>query len=195
MRKLILILLLSVPLLGYSQEHHLGIRIGEPLAVTYKTYLDEQFSLEAMIGRAGANSGQYYRKVFDKNRPVPGAVYSSHTASGGLSLNFRGAYNEDISSEFNISEGALFAYGGVGVQLRTVGVDYYYMGEYPTTAMVPLHEKRTNVDFGAEGFIGAEYFLDNLPMSVFAEIGLFLEILDRPGHLRLQGGIGARYLF
>lgn len=195
MKKFILIILFSIPILGYSQEHHLGIRIGEPLALTYKTYINEQFSLEGMIGRAGANSGQYYRKVFENNRPSPGAIYSSHSAAGSLSLNFRGAYNEDISSEFNISEGALFAYGGAGVQIRSVGVDYYYMAEYPTTSMIPLHEKRTNVDFGAEGFIGSEYFFDGLPMSVFAEVGLFLEILDRPGHVRLQGGIGARYLF
>src|SRR5690606_37792838 len=99
--------------------------------------------------------------------------------------------NEDISSEFDISEGTLFAYGGAGLQLRTVGVDYYYLEEYLTNSMIPSHEKRTNVDFGAEGFIGSEYFFDGLPMSVFAEVGLFLEILDRPGHVRLQGGIGA----
>src|SRR5690606_32385144 len=144
MKKIILLFLMSLPMLAFSQEHHLGIRIGEPLSITYKTYVDEQFSLEAMIGRAGANSGQYYRRVFENNRPVPGAIYSSHSTTGGLSLNFRGAYNEDISSEFNISEGALFAYGGAGLQLRTVGVDYYYMGEYPTTSIIPSHEKRTN---------------------------------------------------
>ncbi|HLW20549.1 MAG TPA: hypothetical protein VKX33_09505 [Cyclobacteriaceae bacterium] len=195
MKKVILIFLMSFPMLAIAQEHHLGIRIGEPLSITYKTYIDEQFSLEAMIGRGGANSGQYYRRTFDNNRPTPGAIYSSHSAAGGLSLNLRGAYNEDVSSEFNVSEGALFAYGGAGLQFRSVGVDYFYIGEYPTTAMVPLHEKRTNVDFGAEGFIGSEYFFEDLPMSVFAEVGLFLEIIDRPGHIRLQGGIGARYLF
>ncbi len=194
MKKVILILLLSIPLIGYSQEHHLGIRIGEPLAVTYKTYLDEQFSLEGMLGRGGANSGQYYRRVFENNRPHAGAFYGSHSASGGLSLNFRGAYNEDISAEFDIVEGALFAYGGAGVQLRSVKVDYVYYNDVGATRL-PQYEKRTNIDFGAEGFIGSEYFFDNLPMSVFAEVGLFLEILDRPGHVRLQGGIGARYLF
>src|SRR5690554_5268147 len=195
MKKAILIFLMSFPMLAIAQEHHLGIRIGEPLSITYKTYIDEQFSLEAMIGRAGSNSGQYYKRSFDNSRPSPGAIYGSHSASGGLSLNLRGAYNEDISSEFDIVEGALFAYGGAGLQLRSVGVDYYYQGEYPTTTMLPLHEKRSNVDFGAEGFIGSEYFFEDLPMSVFAEVGLFLEIADRPVHIRLQGGIGARYLF
>lgn len=185
---------MSFPLLAYSQEHHLGIRIGEPLSITYKTYIDDRFSIEGMIGRAGANSGQYYRRSFENNRPGPGALYGSHSASSGFSLNFRGAYNEDISSEFDIVEGALFAYGGAGLQLRSVKVNYVYYNDLATT-VVPQYEKRTNVDFGAEGFIGSEYFFEDLPMSVFAEVGLFLEILDRPGHLRLQGGIGARYLF
>lgn len=194
MKKLILILLLSIPFIGYSQEHHVGIRIGEPLAITYKTYLDEQFSLEAMIGRAGANSGQYYRKVFENNRPNPGAFYGSHSASGGLSLNLRGAYNENISSEFDIVQGELFAYGGAGLQVRSAKINYVYYNDMGTTPL-PQYEKRTNIDFGAEGFIGSEYFFEDLPMSVFAEVGLFLEILDRPGHVRLQGGIGARYLF
>lgn len=185
---------MSIPMFAYSQEHHLGIRIGEPLALTYKTYISEQISLEGMVGRAGANSGQYYRRVFENNRPSPGALYGSHSASGGFSLNFRGAYNEDISSEFDIAQGVLFAYGGAGVQIRSVGVNYVYYNDVNTMTL-PQYEKRGNVDFGAEGFIGSEYFFDDLPMSVFAEVGLFLEILDRPGHVRLQGGIGARYLF
>lgn len=194
MKKIVLFFLLSIPLLGYAQEHHVGIRIGEPLALTYRTFLNEQFSLEGLVGRAGANSGQYYRRVFENNRPHPGAFYGSHSAAGGLSLNARGAYNEDISSEFDITQGTLLAYGGAGVQLRTVKVDYVYYNDMGS-APIPQYEKRTNVDFGAEGFIGSEYYFDNLPMTVFAEVGLFLEILDRPGHVRLQGGIGARYLF
>lgn len=195
MKKAILFVFMCLPFIAYSQEHHLGIRVGEPLSITYKTYVNEQFSLEGMIGRAGANSSQYYRRSFENNRPFAGALYGTHTASGGLSLNLRGAYNEEISSEFDVVKGALFAYGGAGLQLRSIGVDYYYYDQVASSTIVPLHEKRTNVDFGAEGFIGSEYFFDDLPLSVFAEVGLFLEILDRPGHVRLQGGVGARYLF
>lgn len=187
--------MMSIPILALSQEHHVGIRIGEPFSITYKTYLNEQFSLEAMVGRAGANSGEYYRRAFNNKMPAPGSFYGSHSSSNGFSVNFRGAYNEDISSEFDIGEGALFAYGGAGLQLRSVGVNYVYYNEGRNMSNIPLYEKRTNVDFGAEGFIGSEYFFEDLPLSVFAEVGLFLEIIDRPGHVRLQGGIGARYLF
>lgn len=184
-----------MPFLSFSQEHHLGLRLGEPLSVTYKTYLNEQISLEGMIGRAGANSGQYYRRSFDNNRPFPAAIYGGHSSSNGFSINFRGAYNEDISAEFDIVEGALFAYAGAGLQIRSVRVNYVYTDGISSTLYVPLNETRTNIDFGPEGFVGAEYFFEDLPLSAFAEVGLFFELLDRPGNLRLQGGLGARYIF
>lgn len=195
MKKIFLFFLLSIPLLSFSQEHHVGLRIGEPLSITYKTYLNEQIFLEGMIGRAGANSGQYYRRSFDNNRPFPAAIFVGHSSSNGLSINFRGAYNEDISAEFDIVEGSLFAYAGAGLQIRSVRVNYIYTDGISSTLYVPLNETRTNLDFGPEGFIGSEYFFEDLPLSVFAEVGLFFELLDRPGNLRLQGGLGARYIF
>lgn len=195
MKKTFIFFLFCFPLIAYSQEHHVGLRIGEPLSITYKTFVNEQFSMEAMIGRAGANSGQYYRRAFNNNLPFPTAFYGAHSASDGFSLNLRGAYNEDISAEFDIEEGELFAYGGAGLQFRSVRVNYVYTDGALSSSYVPLNETRTNVDFGPEGFIGSEYFFEDLPLSVFAEVGLFMEIVNRPGHLRLQGGIGARYLF
>ncbi|MEX2592149.1 MAG: hypothetical protein WD426_05200 [Anditalea sp.] len=194
MKKVILFLLLSIPLLAHSQEHHLGLRIGEPFSITYKTYLNDKYSIEGMIGSAGANSGQYYRRSFENNKPFPSAIFGAHSASRGFSLNARGAYNENISAEFDIVEGALFAYGGAGLQIRSVRVNYVYT-DGVASKYSPLNETRTNIDFGPEGFIGSEYFFEDLPLSAFAEVGLFLEILDRPGHFRLQGGVGARYLF
>jgi len=195
MKKVIICLLLSLPTLTIAQEHHLGLRLGEPLGITYKSYLNEQFFVEGLIGRAGTNSGQYYRRAFENNRPSPEAVYGGHSSSNGFSLSLRGAYTEDISAEFDIVEGELFAYGGAGLQLRSVRVNYLYTDNPLSSVYAPLNETRTNVDFGPEGFIGSEYFIEELPMSVFAEVGLFLEIVNRPGHLRLQGGLGARYLF
>lgn len=195
MKKIILFLLLTTPLLAHSQEHHLGIRIGEPISLTYKTYLSDKYFVEGMIGSAGANSGQYYRRSFENNKPFPAAVFGAYSASNAFSLNLRGAYNENISAEFDIVEGQLFAYGGAGLQLRSVRVHYVFTDGVAGSQYVPKNETRTNMDFGPEGFIGSEYFFEDLPLGVFAEVGLFLEILDRPGHLRLQGGVGARYLF
>lgn len=195
MKTITLFALFIMPLFGIAQEHQIGLRLGEPSSITYKTYLDEHFSVEGMIGRGSPNSTPYYRRAFENNKPLSSAVYSGHSVSDAFSLNARIAYNEDISSEFDISEGTLLAYVGAGAQLRSARVDYAYFT--PSSGDLPLMrvESRTNIDIGPEGYIGSEYIFQDLPLSIFAEVGLFLELLDRPGHIKLQGGLGARYLF
>ncbi|WP_158859069.1 hypothetical protein [Lunatibacter salilacus] len=195
MKKVTLFVLFIMPLFGIAQEHQIGLRLGEPFSITYKTYLDEHFSVEGLIGRGSPNSTPYYRRAFENNRPVSSAVYSGHSVSDAFSLHARVAYNEDISSEFDISEGTLLAYVGVGAQIRSARVDYAYFTPSASDFPVMRAESRNNIDFGPEGYIGSEYIFQDLPLSVFAEVGLFLELVDRPGHIKLQGGIGARYLF
>ncbi|UCS95099.1 hypothetical protein KZP23_08835 [Echinicola marina] len=193
MKRLLLLVIFSLPVMAFAQEQSIGLRLGEPLSITYKTFIEEKISLEAMIGRGSSNSSSYYRRVFDNNKPAPGSFYVNHSSGGGLSLNGRVAYHEDVTSEFDITEGKLLAYGGAGLQLRSVGVEYAYY-ETPD-ADILRYESRNNVDFGPEVFGGGEYYLEELPITVFAEIGLMMEIVDRPGHIKLQGGLGVRYLF
>ncbi len=195
MKKIVLFLLFIMPFFGIAQEHQIGLRLGEPFSITYKTYLDEHFSVEGLIGRGGPNNTSYYRRSFENNRPLSSAVYSGHAVSNVFNLHARIAYNEDISSEFDISEGTLLAYLGVGAQIRSANVDYAYFTPSASALPVMRTESRTNVDFGPEGYIGTEYIFQDLPLSIFAEVGLFLELVDRPGHIKLQGGLGARYLF
>jgi hypothetical protein len=195
MKKIILSCLIFLPLLVSAQEHQVGVRIGEPFSLSYKTFIQEKISVEGLVGRASPNSSQYYRRAFDNSPPVSSAIYTSHTTGDALSLNLRLAYHEDISGEFNITEGALFAFAGGGGQFRTLRANYIWTTPSPSGPNVFRNERRRNVDFGVEGFIGSEYYLEDLPISIFAEVGLFMEIVDRPGHLKLQGGIGARYMF
>ncbi|GAB3651807.1 hypothetical protein GCM10028791_20980 [Echinicola sediminis] len=193
MKKLLFLVIFSLPLLVNAQEQSIGLRLGEPLSVTYKTFIDDKLSIEAMLGRGSANSAAYYRKAFDSNKPSPGAFYMNHSASGGISINGRLAYHEDITAEFDISEGTLLGYAGAGLQLRSVSVDYAYQQSADMANL--MYEKRTNIDFGPEIFGGGEYLFEDLPISAFAELGIYLEVADRPGHVKLQGGIGARYFF
>ncbi|AGA77991.1 hypothetical protein [Echinicola vietnamensis] len=193
MKKILLLFIFSLPVMAFAQEQSIGLRIGEPISITYKTFLDDKVSFEGMLGRGSANSTAYYRKVFDSNKPMPGAFYLNHSAGGGISLNGRVAYHEDITAEFDITEGTLLAFGGGGLQFRSINVDYAYQ-ESPDATMV-RYENKDNIDFGLEVFGGGEYYFEDQPISVFAELGLMMEIADRPGHVKLQGGIGARYHF
>lgn len=176
-----------------AQEDGVGLRLGEPLSVTYKKFLDEFFALELMIGSAGPNSQGYYQRAFERRPTVPNAFYGGHSHTGGFSINLRGMIHEDFTGDFGISEGVLLGYVGAGAQLRSIGVNYLYT-DPSINPNIPLRDRRTNIDFGGEIFGGGEYYFDELPISVFAEVGLFLQVLDRFGHLRLQGAIGVRYL-
>jgi hypothetical protein len=43
--------------------------------------------------------------------------------------------------------------------------------------------------------IGLEYTLPSAPLSLFADVNLFLEIVDAPFFAAGQGGAGIRYNF
>lgn len=195
MKYRILLLFLLLPILGLAQERGAGIRLGEPISLTYRDFIEDYLSYEIMLGSAGVNGSDYYRKDFENNPPSSNAFYQGHSAKKGMSLNFRMALNEDITDLFEITQGYLLGYGGVGLQLRTTNVDYSYIQNVASSATQPLlTEDRTNFDFGPEAFAGAEYYFDETPISIFLEVGMFLELIDRI-NVKGQGGIGVRYLF
>lgn len=191
----ILFLFLFIPSLSFAQERGIGVRLGEPLSITYKDFLSDYISYEFMIGSAGVNSSSYYQKDFDRNPPESNSFHVSNSAEKGVSINARMAYHEDFTDFFNIEKGYFLAYGGAGIQFRSNRVTYLYTVEQVNPGLTPKQEERSNVDFGPEVFIGGEYYFDDLPISLFAEAGLFVELLDRLGHVKGQGGIGIRYIF
>ncbi|MCF1752763.1 hypothetical protein [Mariniradius sediminis] len=193
MKRLFLLAICLMPMSLMAQEPGIGLRMGEPFSITYKTFLDDNISIEGMFGSAGPNSASYYRNTFENNRPGPNTFYIGHSTSNRWSMNFRMAYHEDITDMIGIGSGYLLAYAGAGAQLRSVMVDYVY--SQGTNPNVTFAEQRRNMDFGPEGFVGSEYYIEEIPLSVFAEFGLFMELVERFGHFRLQGAIGARYLF
>jgi hypothetical protein len=190
----LLLLLFLCPLFGLAQERGAGVRLGEPFALTYKDFIEDYLSYEVMLGGGGVNSSDYYRKDFESNPPASNAFYLGHSASRGVSINFRMALHEDITDLFEITQGYLLGYAGAGVQIRTTNVDYSYVLNSSSPNQPVLLEERTNFDLGPEAFAGAEYYFDETPISVFVEAGLFLELIDRI-NIKGQGGIGIRYLF
>jgi hypothetical protein len=191
----ILFFFILIPFLSIAQERGAGVRLGEPFSLTYKDFIEDYLSYEIMLGSAGVNGSDYYRKDFESNPPSSNTFYQGHSASRGVSLNFRMALHEDITDMFEITQGYLLGYGGAGVQLRTSNVNYTYTQNIPGSSNQQfLNEERSNFDIGPEVFAGAEYYFDETPISVFAEVGVFLELIDRI-NLKGQGGIGIRYLF
>lgn len=194
MRYLFIVVLMLVCFRGLAQEYEAGLRLGEPYGFTLKTPINQSYSAEVIIGRGSPNSTQYYSRAFDNNRPVSSAIYDGQQVSGAFSAQVRMAYEESLNGEFDISEGNLVGYAGAGIQLRSVAVTYFYHTPNAGEAGAGRRESRSNVDIGPEGFIGFSYYFENLPLGVFAELGLFMEVMNRLGHFKVQGAIGARYL-
>lgn len=183
-----------VSISSFGQQHQLGIKLGDPYGITYKTPINGKFSFEGVVGRGSRNSRQYYRRTFENDRPVSSARYSNHQVSGAFSLQARGLYEESFSEDFNISEGELTVYAGLGLQFRSVNIDYFYNTPNATENATELIESRSNIDFGPEILIGSTYYFENLPIATFVELGFLTEIADRL-HLKGQVAIGVRYLF
>jgi hypothetical protein len=189
-------LLFLLPFFAMAQERGAGVRLGEPFSLTYKDFFDDYISWELMVGSGGVNGNSYYQRDFENNPPASNAFYIGHSAKKGASIHGRIALHEDITDMFEITEGYLLSYAGIGAQLRSTRVNYSYsQGQVGGPGLVPRTEERSNIDFGPELFGGAEYYFSEAPISVFAEVGFFLELLDRVGHIKGQGGIGVRYLF
>lgn len=191
----ILFIILFLPFLSFAQERGVGIRLGEPISITYKDFLSDYISYEFMIGSGGVNSSSYYQRDFENNPPESNSFLVSNSAKKGVSLNARMAYHEDFTDAIGIEKGYLLGYAGAGVQFRSVQVTYLYTVSAVNPGLVPKQEERNNIDFGPEAFVGGEYYFDDVPISIFAEVGIFIELLDRLSHVKGQGGIGVRYIF
>ena len=196
MKKQLLVLLLLLPILGNAQERGIGIRLGDPFSLTYKDFVRDYISYELSLGSGSINTENYFKKSFARRPPSPSALLASVSAAKGISLAFRMAAHTDITDSFELEEGTLLGYVGLGAQLRTTQVSYLY-GAIDNTMNPPKPfetDTRTNGDFGPEFFIGADYYFDSIPFAVFVETGIFFELIDR-AHLKGQGGLGIRYLF
>ena len=194
MKKPLFFLLLIIHFNAFSQERGIGIRVGEPFSITYKDFLNDYLSLEGTLGIAGVNSDTYYQEAFENNLPNSDAFYLSNSAKRGVSIQLRTAYHEDFSESFGIKKGYILGYGGLGAQFRTTNVNYVYNLSRGAISQDELQEKRTDINFGPEIFIGVEYYFDEIPINVFVEGGLFLEILTTSPHAKGQGGAGLRYI-
>lgn len=176
----------------------LGIKLGDPFAITYKFYFNKYFSLVADAGKA--SSGLYSRYYHDKFQDY----VKSDTLSEGA--NFQYLANK-IKSDWvgelkilyafdakRISNG-LQIYAGIGVQAKSTQLQYVYLYNNTDMGYRPGQFDRRRITLGQTTVLGIEYSYFNLPISAFMEMELFTDIMRDPGWQRFQGGVGLRYIF
>jgi hypothetical protein len=85
-------------------------------------------------------------------------------------------------------------YYGLGGQVRTSS--YYYNYYYQDGAnTVYGREKVNSFGIGADIVGGLEYNFKNAPLSVFYDMDLYAEAFQHPLYCKIQGAVGARFVF
>jgi hypothetical protein len=191
MKKLTAIFFLSLFSLALNaQDRGIGIRIGAPMGITYKKYLPQNKAVEFGLGTlTNGWYDNYYQKSFRSFDRFEGYNYVSHRVRSAVYLQGRYLLQNEIQIEGMM--GQLDWYWGVGGLLKFGSVEYRYRNESGET----FYGNKTDIDLGPEGIIGMEYTFEQVPLTIFGEFSLMIEIVDRPGIFRGLSGVGVRYNF
>ncbi|PZR31854.1 MAG: hypothetical protein DI538_20405 [Azospira oryzae] len=175
----------------------IGVKMGDPFALTYKYYPSKHWSFAADGGKAASGLyNKYYRNAFNGYMPdsLSGKQeikYLAHKATSDWFIEAKFLYQWDASK---ISKGLQF-YLGAGWQWRntTLRYDYLYENGPFENQFGKFTEKRFT--YGPVVAAGLEYSYFSIPISAFIEVEWFTDVLLDPGYQRFQGGVGLRYVF
>lgn len=192
MRKLIFLSVFIVtPAMVWAQKQSLGLRLGDPIGLTYKKYTGDNRAIEFILGTSPTTwRREYYVNSFYDYSKYDGFVYRSHKLNNPIYLQARYLLHYDIPVEG--MEGRLQWYWGVGGMLKSAKIEYRYHEGPPDNS--PRTDVRNTLDFGPDGIGGVEYTFEDVPLNVFGEISLLLEIADRPLTPQIFGAVGARFI-
>ncbi|HMP98334.1 MAG TPA: hypothetical protein PKC24_01045 [Cyclobacteriaceae bacterium] len=187
--------------INFSSEyplHGIGVKLGDPAALTYKFYPNENIAFVLDFGRSASTLyTRYYRGKFDEYTDLitvddnEELSYLSHESRADLFTEFKVLYSIDASAIAN----GLRIYSGIGWQWRFTGLTYNYV---ITDATLVNQFRSLDVNRNTSGpvlSLGFEYAYFDMPISAFMEIQLYYDTVIDPGWIRPQGGIGIRYIF
>ncbi|MEA5404520.1 hypothetical protein VB776_16430 [Arcicella sp. DC2W] len=152
---------------GFSQYKTwaVGAKLGDPSGLTIRHYLNND------------------KNALELNVGVYGALW-------GLRSPYR-------DGNF---DGAGISFSGIYLWHQQLGNSplrcYYGFGGQITSRSYILDSKQTpNTGIGGIGQAGLEYGVPDSPLSVFGELGLYIELVPAFFYTHPQGGLGVRYNF
>ena len=178
----------------------IGVKLGDPFAITYKYYFNKRLALAADVGKASSGLyNRYFREKFDEyvvtdtfSTSDASIEYYTHKVMSDLIGEVKLLYHLDASK---ISPG-LQVYIGAGWEWKYTKLQY----DYTYRESVSDPDKfgrfdRTRFTMGPQAVIGIEYSYFKIPISAFMELEYFSDVLADPGWSRVEGGVGLRYIF
>ncbi len=177
--------------------HGIGVKVGDPVMVTYKFYASEKFAIALDAGSAA--SGLYtkhHRENFDQNLPddltsLESITYVRHEILNEYVLEAKVLYQTKAEKIFP----GLQSYIGGGWQFRKTGIRYDYFYEVLVRDRESGEFDSDEATHGPVVTAGLEYAYFKLPVSAFIETTLYTDVAANPGWTRFQGGVGIRYIF
>lgn len=191
MKKSLFLLLLS--LAGYHvnaqkpnlEDWGIGVRLGDPTGITAKKYLDSKHAIEFNVGRTWY-WGYDYESRFGSRED---RIFINYGQNRGLCLQAHYLWNQELVQVLS----GLQWYYGLGPQLRFNSYRYRFFNNQ--NQLIVFEERRTHLGIGVDGVTGLEYTFDEVPITVFADIALYIEALTDPFWFTFHTGVGARYRF
>lgn len=182
-----------------------GLRLGDPLGLTFKKHFGGNKAIEFNIGSSNATrwngnyytGNKYYNEWYDDRyykygRPKDwkGYYYGDgydygYRLSNAISFQAHYLMHKDIKAL-----SGLRWYVGVGPQVQFITFENYY-NDFGRQ----MKENHTFINLGIDGTGGLEYNFSDVPLTVFLDLTLYLEIYRSPFRFQPQGGIGCRYNF
>ena len=180
----------------------IGIKLGDPFAITYKYYFNDKFAVAADIGKASSGLyNRYFREKFDEyvvtdtfSTSDASIEYYTHKVMSDLIGELKLLYSFDASK---IAPG-LQAYLGAGWEVKNTKLQYDYTYAESSSGDDPDRFgrfERTRFTMGPQAVAGIEYSYFKIPISAFMELEYFYDVLADPGWSRVEGGVGLRYIF
>jgi hypothetical protein len=185
--------------------HGLGLKLGDPFAITYKYYPSKKISIAVDFGKPSSglynryfrdNFKMYVREGEDTLSDNSSLTYSFHRLRSDLIGELKLLYHFEGDK---ISPG-LQVYAGIGWEWKSTKLRYDYL--YNRSSPVggePVPEFRTfdrqRITMGPQAVVGIEYAYFKIPVSAFMEVEYFTDIQLDPGWQRFEGGVGLRYVF
>lgn len=178
----------------------LGIKLGDPFAITYKYYANKKFAVAVDVGKASSGLyNRYFREKFDEyavrdtfSTSDASIEYYTHKVISDLIGEVKLLYHVDASK---ISPG-LQVYIGAGFEVKNTKLQYDYtyrksLGDQDKFGRFD----RSRFTMGPQAVVGIEYAYFKIPISAFMELEYFSDVFADPGWSRVEGGVGLRYVF
>ena len=185
---------------GVPTGWSMGLRLGDPLGLTFKKHFGGNKAFEFNVGRtnvsgfgrdyrSGYYNNWYNERYYDNGKYKGPAGYFGYNNYSFRAFSFQAHYiiHKDIKPV-----PGLRWYFGFGPQVQIVNFTYRY---YNDDRQFFVDDSQTFVNLGLDGTGGIEYSFSGVPLTVFADVTLYMEVYREPFIFRPQGGIGARYNF